>query len=148
MHLDAEELQLCEVVGMLGRGCPRETIQFVLRARGYRFVGGPERPYVNGPCLFEPRPCRQCSRKRRRQPVRGVCLCAFLAQTRKSCALSSDRAFRVRLPPWRQIDLGTDLGGGEYDLFSIALALIALPFTLVLIPLALAILERRGVGQI
>ena len=58
------------------------------------------------------------------------------------------RAFRVRLPPWRQIDLGTDLGGGEYDLFSIALALIALPFTLVLIPLALAILERRGVGQI
>src|SRR5439155_8251378 len=53
------------------------------------------------------------------------------------------RAFRVRLPPWRQVDLWGDsqFGGSDYDVFSIVLALITLPFTLVLIPLAIAIVE-------
>jgi hypothetical protein len=53
------------------------------------------------------------------------------------------RAFRVRLPRWRQIDVWSDSQGlgGEYDIFSIALALIVLPFTLVLIPLAIAVVE-------
>jgi hypothetical protein len=53
------------------------------------------------------------------------------------------RAFRVRLPPWRQIDAWgySQSLGGDFDLFSIALALIALPFTLLLIPLAIAIVE-------
>jgi hypothetical protein len=51
------------------------------------------------------------------------------------------RAFRVRLPPWRQINLGGDESTSGYDLISIALTLIALPFTLVLIPLAIAVLE-------
>jgi len=49
------------------------------------------------------------------------------------------RAFRIRLPPWRQIDLWGD--SDEFDLFSVALALIALPFTLILIPLAIAVVE-------
>jgi hypothetical protein len=47
------------------------------------------------------------------------------------------RAFRVRLPPWRQVDLGVD----EFDLFSAALWVVAAPFTLVVIPLALALFE-------
>lgn len=53
------------------------------------------------------------------------------------------RAFRVRLPPWRQVDLWGDspFGGSDYDVVSIVLGLITLPFTLVLIPLAIAIVE-------
>jgi hypothetical protein len=53
------------------------------------------------------------------------------------------RAFRVRLPPWRQIDLGGDTGptAGDYDVVSLVLSLLALPFTLVLVPLAIALVE-------
>ena len=52
------------------------------------------------------------------------------------------RAFRVRLR-WRQVDIWGDSqwlpGGG--DGFTLVLGLAALPFTLILIPLVLALLE-------
>lgn len=53
------------------------------------------------------------------------------------------RASRLRLPPWRQVDIGGDSQStaGDFDLLSIAFTLIALPFTLLLIPLAIAIAE-------
>jgi hypothetical protein len=51
------------------------------------------------------------------------------------------RTFRVRFPPWRQVDVWGDSLGDNFDLFSIILALITLPFTLLLIPLAIAIVE-------
>jgi hypothetical protein len=53
------------------------------------------------------------------------------------------RASRVRLPPWRQIDVWSDTWstGTDFDLVGILLALIMLPFALLLIPLASAIVE-------
>jgi hypothetical protein len=49
------------------------------------------------------------------------------------------RAFRVRLPRWRQIDPANWVD--EYDLVTGTLILLALPFTLLLIPLALVLAE-------
>jgi hypothetical protein len=51
------------------------------------------------------------------------------------------RAFRVRLPAWRQIDVWADSVSGGGGLLEMALALVALPFTMVLIPLAIALVE-------
>ncbi len=50
------------------------------------------------------------------------------------------RAFRVRLPPWRQIDAFGD-AANDVDPLLMALALVTLPFTLLLIPLAIALVE-------
>jgi hypothetical protein len=49
------------------------------------------------------------------------------------------RAFRVRLPPWRTVDVSTD--EDDSDLFSIVIFLVAAPFSLLLIPLAAALVE-------
>jgi hypothetical protein len=53
------------------------------------------------------------------------------------------RAYRVRQPPWRQIDPAGDTGStaGDFDVIGGLLSLLALPFTLVLIPLAVALVE-------
>lgn len=53
------------------------------------------------------------------------------------------RAFRVRLPPWRQIHTWSDIGqtAGDYDIVALVVSLLVLPFTLVLIPLAIALVE-------
>jgi hypothetical protein len=51
------------------------------------------------------------------------------------------RAFRVRLPPWRQIDTGRDAESADYDIFGIILNVIVLPVTLLVIPLAIALFE-------
>lgn len=51
------------------------------------------------------------------------------------------RAFRVRLPPWRTVDAGDDVWGNDPDIVTVVLALVVLPFTMFLIPLALAIFE-------
>lgn len=51
------------------------------------------------------------------------------------------RAFRVRMPPWRSLDVGGDLTGTDFDLIGLVITAILLPFTLLLIPLVLAILE-------
>jgi hypothetical protein len=51
------------------------------------------------------------------------------------------RAFRVRLPPWRQAEMGDDIWGDGGDIISLMIALVVLPFTMVLIPLALAVVE-------
>jgi hypothetical protein len=50
------------------------------------------------------------------------------------------RAFRVRFPPWRQINFEAN-PDGDYDPVVIALAVLALPFTLVVIPLAIVLVE-------
>ena len=49
------------------------------------------------------------------------------------------RAFRVRLPRWRQIDASSWMD--DDDLVTAAVVLLALPFTLVLIPLVLVLVE-------
>jgi hypothetical protein len=50
------------------------------------------------------------------------------------------RAFRVRLPAWRQFDSWGD-AANDGDLPEVLLSLLALPFTLLLFPLAIAIVE-------
>jgi len=53
------------------------------------------------------------------------------------------RSFRVRLPPWRQFSV-TDDGpptATDFDALSMLISLITLPFTMLLIPLAIAIVE-------
>jgi hypothetical protein len=64
------------------------------------------------------------------------------------------RAFRVRLPPWRQIDGGDDgsLSRNPGDLVDLLFALVTLPFTMLLIPLAIAVVElpvavARSIGS-
>lgn len=52
------------------------------------------------------------------------------------------RAFRVRLPPWRQVDIA--MGNGDTDLFAVAVFLVTMPFTMLLIPLAAALVELPG----
>jgi hypothetical protein len=52
------------------------------------------------------------------------------------------RTSRLRLPPWRQIGVfDEDPGFGSFDLFATTLQLALMPFTLLLIPLAIAIVE-------
>jgi hypothetical protein len=53
------------------------------------------------------------------------------------------RLYRVRLPPWRQVDLfgESPADGGQGDVLWLALDLVAMPLTLVLIPLLITLVE-------
>src|SRR5262249_35283384 len=51
------------------------------------------------------------------------------------------RAFRIRLPSWRTVDAGDDVWGSDPDIASFVVALVVLPFTMVVIPLLFAIFE-------
>lgn len=51
------------------------------------------------------------------------------------------RRYKVRLPPWRQVDVLGDDFVGESDILSILITVALLPFTALLIPLVIALFE-------
>jgi hypothetical protein len=87
------------------------------------------------------------SQRRKDRAPAGIVCKSRIAQMRTSRFETAGRRWevrtsRVRMPPWREVDLGFDeTGVFQFDIGVLLVSLIALPFTLVLIPLAIAVVE-------